>query len=238
MRLNVACAALALAGLAGCASYTKMAPDDRARVEREMTGHDSEKFLKLSYYVTPFFGDASKKLLTAVPPEEVLLLNNPDGTPVNPGKIEKIIPAGRKVRILKVEFPTSFVVVERIPYTPRNQPWVYLEVEGELKAQTYILPMAPGIETRERFVSEVGRYLCDQDPAPQMQSWSDGVRDAVRTKSAVSDMPTEALEMAWGYPELIRKDREGDALKELWVYPGNKRIAHVLDGHLVSTETR
>jgi hypothetical protein len=84
----------------------------------------------------------------------------------------------------------------------------------------------------------VARYLSDLDPAGQMQAWTDGVREAVRTKTAVSDMPTEALEMAWGYPELIRKDREGDALRELWVYPGNKRIVHVLDGHVVSTELK
>ncbi len=225
-----------LVALAGCASYTKMAPEERARLERDLTGRERAKYLRLSYYVTPFFGDASKKLLTSVPPDEVRLLNHPDGSPVNPGPIEKIIPAGREVRITKVEFPTSRTVMERIPYTPRHQPWIYLEVEGEPRSQTFILPLAPGIESHDKFVTELGRYLTDQDPARVMEAWSESVREAVRTKTTVTDMPVEALEMAWGVPELIRKDREGTALKELWVYPGRKRIAHILDGRLVKTE--
>ncbi len=239
MRLHIALRQAAIALLvafAGCASYTKLAPEDRARLERDLTGRESAKYLRLSYFVTPFFGDASKKLLTSVPPDEVRLLNHPDGSPVNPGAVEKILPAGRKVRIVKVEFPTSWIVVERIPYTPRHQPWVYLEVEGEPKAQAFILPLAPGINTHEKFVAELGRYLTDQDPARVMEAWNESVREAVRTKTAVTDMPVEALEMAWGFPELIRKDREGTTLKELWVYPGRKRIAHVLDGRLVKTE--
>lgn len=239
MRLHIAvrwAAVPLLVALAGCASYTKLAAEDRARLERDLTGRESAKYLRLSYFVTPFFGDASKKLLSSVPPDEVRLLNHPDGSPVNPGPIEKIIPAGRKVRITKVEFPTSWVVMERIPYTPRHQPWVYLEVEGEPKAQTFILPLAPGINAHDKFVAELGRYLSEQDPARVMEAWNESVREAVRTKTAVTDMPVDALEMAWGVPELIRKDREGTSLKEVWVYPGRKRIAHILDGRLVKTE--
>jgi hypothetical protein len=230
-------AALSLAVvLGGCASHTQVAPEVRARVERDLTGRDSTKFLKLSYFVTPFFGDASKRLLTAVPPDEVRLLNHPDGRPVNPGPVEKILPAGRKVRITRVEFPTSWVVMERIPYTPRHQPWVYLEVEDEPKGQTFILPISPELTNHDDLVAEVGRFLADQDPSGILEAFSDSVRDAVRTKTAVTDMPKEALQMAWGYPELIRKDRDGDQLKETWVYPGRKRIAHVVDGRLVKTE--
>ena len=42
-----------------CASYTAMAPKEREQVEQTLTARESEQFLKLSYYVTPFFGDAS-----------------------------------------------------------------------------------------------------------------------------------------------------------------------------------
>jgi len=45
--------------------------EERTRLERDLTGKDRERFLRLSYYVTPFFGDATKRLLTAVPPDEV-----------------------------------------------------------------------------------------------------------------------------------------------------------------------
>jgi len=219
-----------------CASHTQIPAEERAKLERELTGRDSGKFLKLSYYVTPFFGDGTKKLLTHVPPDEVRLLNHPDGTPVNPGPVEKILPAGRPVRVVKVEFPTSWVVTERIPYTPRTQPWVYLTVADEPQSHPFILVLRPGIKSHAEFVAELGRYLSDQDPARLIETWSDAVRTGIQNKSAVTDMPAEALEMAWGYPEIIRREHDGDKKNEIWVYPGRKRIAHLTDGRLVRTE--
>ncbi|MBX5482175.1 MAG: hypothetical protein IRZ16_10120 [Myxococcaceae bacterium] len=221
-----------------CASHTQIPADERASIERELTSGYPQKYLKLSYYVTPFFGDGTKKLLTPVPPDEVRLLNNPDGTPVNPGPVEKVLPAGKRARVLKVEFPTSWVVTERVPYTPRTQPWVYLSVEGEPNTFPLILVLRQGIKTRDDFLNELGRYLSDQDPMPTIRTWSDAIQQAIETKSAVTDMPTEALEMAWGYPEHIKVELEGDKRLETWVYPGRKRIAHIVDGRLVRTETK
>ena len=220
----------------GCVSHTQLPAEDRAQLERDLSGRSSEKFLKLSYYVTPFFGDATKRLLSPVPPEEVRLLNHPDGTPVNPGAVEKVLPAGRKVRILKVEFPTSWVVTERVPYTPRTQPWVYLQVADEPTLDPFILVLRPGIKTQDEFFADLGRFLADQDPSTVMDAWSNAVKDAIRTKTAVSDMPSQALEMAWGYPEIIKVELDGDKRNETWVYPGRKRIAHLTDGRLVKTE--
>lgn len=228
----------ALALTTACASHTQLPAQDRANLERELTGRSGEKFLKLSYFVTPFFGDATKKLLTAVPPEEVRMLNHPDGSPVNPGAVEKVLPAGTRARILKVEFPTSWVVTERVPYTPRTQPWVYLQIDGEHAPEPFVLVLRPAIKTQDEFLNELGRYLADQDPSKLMDAWSDSVRQAVKTKTAVNEMPSLALEMAWGYPEHIKVELEGTQRNETWVYPGRKRIAHLTDGRVVKTEVQ
>ena len=220
---------------AGCASYTQIAPQERSEIERGLTGPEREKFFKLSYYVTPFFGDASKKLLTHVPPEEVRLLNHPNGEPVNPGQVEKVIPAGRKVRILRVEFATSWAVTERLLYTPRTQPWVYLEVADEPRTHPFILVLRPKLASRDEFLAELGRFLADRDPQPLLDGFSESVREAIRKKTAVTDMPSEALEMAWGYPEIKRIDAPNH--RETWVYPGRRRIAYLVDGRLERTET-
>jgi hypothetical protein len=219
---------------AGCASFTQLAPQERSAIERELTGPESQKFLKLSYYVTPFFGDASKKLLTHVPPEEVRLLNHPNGEPVNPGPVQKVLPAGRRVRITKVEFPTSWAVTERVLYTPRSQPWIYLEVADEPRTHPFILVLRSKIQSQDEFLAEVGRFLSDRDPQPLLEGFSDSVREGIRKKAAVTDMPAEALEMAWGYPELKRIDAPNR--KEMWVYPGRRRIAYLVDGRLERTE--
>ncbi len=220
----------------GCATYTRLPQEDRLSLQRDLTGKHSEKFLRLSYYVTPFFGDASKRLLTPVPPEQVRLLNQPSGTPINPGPVEKILPAGTRVRILKVEFPTAWVTAERILYTPRTQPWIYLEAAGSAEILPLILVLRPGIDSNEEFVAELERYLSNLDPAPILARWSETVRQAVRTKTAIVDMPAEALEMAWGYPDLKRISFFDSVKNEQWTYPDGQRVAFLADGRVARLE--
>jgi hypothetical protein len=220
-----------------CASYTAIPPQDRATLERNLTGRHSDKFLRLSFYVTPFFGDASKKLLTAAPPEDVRLLEQPSGEAINPGPIQKILPAGTRVRILKVEFPTSWVVTERVLYTPRTQPWVYLQTMEKTEELPLILVLRPQIRSNEEFLAELERSLSDTDPAPILSRWSGLVREAVRTKNAVLNMPADALEMAWGYPERKRISFADSVKNEQWVYPGQRRTAYLTDGRVAKLET-
>ncbi|HZH04290.1 MAG TPA: hypothetical protein VEY30_10920 [Myxococcaceae bacterium] len=227
--------AFCLSVISGCAaSHTLLSPEDRSAIERQLTSQPTH-YLKLSYYVTPFFGDASKKLLTALPPEDLRLLENPNGTPINPGQIETILPAGTRARLTRVEFPTAFVVADRMLYTPRTQTWVYLEVEGWARDRPLILVLRPQINSRKEFSTELERYLSDRDPSTKLEEWPEFIRSAVKTKSAVESMPAEALEMAWGYPEIKRLSFDGPVRKEEWVYAGERRKAYVANGRLERT---
>ncbi|NRD68882.1 hypothetical protein HRD49_44940, partial [Corallococcus exiguus] len=71
----------------GCASATRMSPEDRAALDRGLSGPDAEQYLRVSAYLTPFFGDASKRLLTPYPPEDVRLVDDTQGKPINPGPV-------------------------------------------------------------------------------------------------------------------------------------------------------
>ena len=224
--------AAALLPLLGCASYTALAPADRELLEREFTARDGTAYLKLSSYVTPFFGDASKKLLTPVLPEQVRLLESPAGEPISPGAVEKTVAAGRRVRVLKVEFPTSWAVSERMVYTPRTQPWVFLALEGERNEVPFVLVLRPQLRTPDEVRQELGRYLATEDLRPQLDRFTAPVREAVARKDVVVDMPAEALEMAWGYPEVKNFSFEGQVRKELWKWPGGTRTATVVDGRV------
>jgi hypothetical protein len=188
--------------------------------------------LKLSYFVQPFFGDASKKLLSPVPPEEVRLLESTDGKPINPGPTEEILPAGTSIRIRKIEFPTAWVMAERVVYTPRTQPWVYVDVDGKPRTHPYILVLRPQIKSKQEFYAELERYVTAQDPSQVLAQWPEFVREAVRTKTAVEGMPAEALEMAWGYPEVRRMTYENSSQREEWIYAEGKRRAWVAEGRL------
>src|SRR5512144_168407 len=86
-----------------CVSQTKLSAEDRTALQHDLTtGPAAVRYLKASSYITPFYGDASKRLLTPYPPEEVRLLNDTKGNPINPGPVQALMPAGTKVRVLKV----------------------------------------------------------------------------------------------------------------------------------------
>jgi len=219
----------------GCASYPTVPQDDRANLVRELTGKRRDVFLRLSFYVMPFFGDPSKKLLATVPPEEVRLVKQPSGEPLNPGPVEAILPAGTRVEITKVEFPAALALSERSLNTPRALPWIYLRA-GSRDGAPLILVLKAGIRSQEEFVAELERYLSDADLTPLMSSWSDVVQLAVRTKTAIIDMSGEALEMAWGYPDKKEISFVDSVRNEQWIY-GKQRRAYLADGRVVQRET-
>ena len=72
-RLLVVVPLLALIA-AGCRSHTPIAPEDRASLEQTLAGPGASRYLRQSLYITPFFGDASRRLLTPYPPEDVDML--------------------------------------------------------------------------------------------------------------------------------------------------------------------
>jgi hypothetical protein len=212
--------------------YTQLPSEDRSSLERQLTGKDAAKNLRLSVYVTPFFGDGTKKLLTPLPPEEVQLITHPNGEAVNPGPIEKVLPAGTHVRIKAVEFPTAFAVTERIPYTPRHMTWVYLTLDGEPADRTYVLCLRPTAKTQAEFLGDLERYLTHDEPTRLLSDYTETVKAAIREKNAVVDMPGAALEMAWGYPERKKKWFEESNQNEEWSYPGGKRTAYLTNGRV------
>jgi hypothetical protein len=194
---------------------------------------NEERTFRLSMYGTPFFGDATKKFVTDVPPEMVRVLHHPDGSPAEPGAVEATFPAGTPVRVLRVEFPSAMVMNERILYTPRTLVWVYLDVGGTSKGSPpHVLVLRPGLNSENEFLAEVERYLSREDVAKQVRELPDGVRDGVLKKRAVIDMPSDALEMAWGYPELKRIELDGERRKETWRWASGKRVAVLVDGRV------
>ncbi len=218
----------------GCATaQVAIAPTQVADLERSLNG--DQRFLRVSMYVTPFFGDATKRLITPVSPELVRLLEGPDGKPINPGPVERTLPAGTQVRIAKVEFPSAWVMTERVLYTPRSLVWLYLDVPGGARgAAPSVLVLRPGLKSDQEFLAELERHLTREDQTKRLESFSDPVREAIRTKSVVSDMPAEALEMAWGFPDSKRIELVDAQRKETWRWGDGQRTATIYDGRLTA----
>jgi hypothetical protein len=237
LRLSPLAVLLFTALTAGCGSYTRMPPDARASLDRALTGPEAVQYLRVSGNVTPFFGDASKRLLTPYAPEDVRLLDDTKGKPINPGAVERILPVGTKLRITKVEFPTSWVVAERVLYSPRTWPWVYLAEEGAAPgAPPLVLVLPPNLERPEDFRTELEKYLAPREPTAQLEALPPAVKEAVREKRLVANMSMDAVRMAWGPPERVLRTLEGTAKNEEWTYPGGRRKAFLTDGRLARAE--
>lgn len=227
-------AALWLAlGLSGCASYTQLPPAERAGITRALSS-DPRRFLRVSFHLTPFFGDRTRRLLTDVPPELVRLMEQPDGTAVNPGPILDTVPAGTPVRILEVAFPTALEVGARAAFTPRDRPWVMVQLEGQPLPAALVMPRH--FRSQAEFMGELERYLSAHDPAPQLQALNPRIQEAVRSKAVVLDMGAAAVEMAWGYPERKLVSYAQGGRDEAWSYAGGLRVVHLRDGRVVRWE--
>lgn len=235
-RVVMLSAAAAVAAAQGCASYTALSAEDRRDAQRTLAV-ESDRYLRLSYYVTPFYGDASKRLLSPHPPDELRQVLQPNGEPVSPGPILKVLPAGTPAKILELEFPTAWAIASRVAYTPRFQPWVLLGVKGEPPDTPLVLLLRPNLTSPQELQAEVDRYLSKTDVRPLLDGLPEGMKTAIKTKTAVLDMPAEALEMAWGYPELkqVSFDAEGNR-RETWLYPGGARSAVLVEGRVISRQ--
>ncbi len=219
--------------LSGCVTaQVALPPQEVADLKRSLQGQ--QRFLRTSMHVVPFYGDATRRLLTPAEPSHLQLLNDAKGEPINPGEVEATYGAGTPVRILKVDLPGAWeLMTERLLYTPRTLVWIYVAVSGRpANAPPAVLVLPPGLSTRDDFTTELERHLSRDDQTARLDSFSDAVRDAVTKKEVLIDMPAEAVEMAWGYPEKKRIELNDGRRKETWSWGNGKRTAVLLDARV------
>jgi hypothetical protein len=207
-------------------------PSEAQSLVRDYEG--SPFFLRTSMYETAFFGDATKKLLTAVPPEQVRLLENPDGTSLSPGSIERIVKFGTAVRVQKIEFPFAATPLERVLLSPRSLAWVYVVLASDPKnALPRIVVLRPGIEDESAARVELDRFVSKEPLTGLIEEFPEAFRIALETKRVVVGMTAQMVEMAWGYPESKNIAFEGEKSIELWRWAGKRRSVKLVDARVV-----
>ncbi|HVE82111.1 MAG TPA: hypothetical protein VND93_04665 [Myxococcales bacterium] len=226
-------AAALLAAACGCLGYTELTPSDRREAQRGLLA-GSDRYTRVSLYVTPFFGDDTRRLLSQDPPYELRMVFLPDGEPVIPGPTQKIIPAGTPAKILGVEFPTAWAIANRVTYTPRFQPWVLVGVKGEPADTPLVLVLPANLANGSEVEAAVDRYLSRMPLKPLLGGLTERLKIAIRTKTALYDMTGDVLELTWGYPDekVIGFDENGGR-RETWIYAGGARKAILVGGRVM-----
>ena len=220
--------------LGGCVSATSIPDDQRDQLDHELKA--KSRFLKVSLYKAPFWRDDSKVLVSDVDPTTLQYLTDTDGKVIATGAATGVVPVGKHVRIAKVEFPTAMTVAGRMVYSPRYNPWIYLEIEGEDQARPEVLVLRSGLKSRDEFLAVLERYLSVDDPTPTLTAYPDEVRTAIREKRVVKDMDATAVEMAWGYPDHKRIDLKDGHRFEAWSYANGQRQVELTDNKLTDSK--
>ena len=229
-RSLVAALSLSLALVAGCTPRAVIPDTERQRVATELGGQ--QRWLRVAVWMTPFWGDRTKVLLTDVPPEQLDLVETTGGAPIAPPAAERILLPGTPLRIHEVEFPSSWIIASRVVMSPRYHPWVLLDPAGDGRTQVVVLSQTT--VSLDQVRAEVDRLLTVDDPAPVFSALPQDQRDAIGRKELVEGMGLRAVEMAWGLPERRRIDRP--ASTEEWIWPDLKRKAFFQEERLVRWE--
>jgi hypothetical protein len=109
--------ALVLALFLSACATTQVSSRDQLHVD--LRTKNQARQLKASVLVTPFFRDASRRLLLMQPPDETELMVTPRNEPISPGNVLEVLPAGTKVRVLAVRFATGWESFSPPPRSPR-----------------------------------------------------------------------------------------------------------------------
>lgn len=236
MKRMLAALALATAALVagGCASHTRVPDADRIRLERTLPGRTF--YLRHAMYLGPFWSEGDKRFLSDGVPGEIPWVVNPAGVPIDPGAPYRVIPAGTRVRIRKLELPTSYQVTTRNPFGPRYNPWLYLEVEGLPREPVPVILLGREVESYDQVLVEIDRWLSPDDLAPALAQLEPEVLRAVNEKRLLEGMPAAAVAMAWGYPERKEISPSPEGRREEWIWPSGRRRAQIVGGRLVSWE--
>jgi hypothetical protein len=219
--------ALVLLLAAACAQRSAVPDEERQRIARELEGE--RRWFEVAVHVGPFFGDATKLLASDRPLAEVELLETPRGELITPPPAERILPPGTPARITRIEFPTGWVAARRVVTTPRDLPWVYLEVPGEAKPVVVVLP--PDVKNLDQVRLELDRWFVPVDPTPVLRELPEPHQRAIAAKRLTEDMTPRAVQMSWGYPDRKLVDRPAGT--EEWSWSDGKRRAWFQDGKLL-----
>ncbi len=231
--LIVACSTLVLSS--GCVHY-QLSSHEQTQVTLRVQG--APRQLARSLWVTPFFRDDSKRLLTGDRPEDVELLVTPAGAPISPGDIQEVLPAGTHVKVQTVSFPSTWENVSRPILTPRDRPWVELIVDGRPATTLYVLVLRPDLKNEDDAIAEIGKWLTVDKLDEEIARLPVADQTAIRTRELVIGLSVRALELALSPPSLKRIYGDGAVRAEDWTWhtPQGDRIASVRDGLVAKVE--
>jgi hypothetical protein len=230
-------ALLACLATVACATTT-VHGRDRDQVNAALAGQVRQ--LSQSMLVTPFFRDAARRLLLTQPPDAVELVINPGGGRKAPGEVLEVLPAGTRVRVMSVDYPTWWTAFTRQLITPSERPWLELVVEGRPPSPVYVFALRPNLQSADESFEEILRFVTPEDVAAEVGRLPGTEQHAVQTRELATGLSMRAVELAWGRPNLRDVRGDGTDVVEDWTWrsdAGVRRVVHFRAGLVTGLET-
>jgi hypothetical protein len=227
-------AMLALNLTVACPSRARLDAASTSALQQDYQGR--EYFLKQSLYFGRFYDDAARRLVDVREFSDLKQMTAPDGEIIIPPPPSGIVPAGTKVRIERIELPTSGVIFKRPLFTPRYNTWVMLKVgryEGDVGLfhhEDYIWVVPTTYRQEEDIRAALDALLSQEDLQPWLNKRSAVARAAIFEKRAEVGLSFEELIASWGHPDTLERSLEADHQVELLQY-GNTHIK-IVDGKI------
>lgn len=180
-------------------------------------------WLKQSMYAGEFWDDDRYRLVAARPFAQIGYLRTPEGEPLVPPPADSIIPAGTRVRIERVVFPTGDAVFRRPLYTPRYTTWVFLRVaktRGDTRLEhdkRHVLLLPAYLNSEDNFERWLEASLTAVDPNEWIRSLPAEQRKGIETKRPMAGMDYDALSAALGFPDQLSRKSETRGEREVTI---------------------
>ena len=221
-----------LLALAACAPRAAIPDAERERVSHELAGQ--QRYLARRRVRRAVLGDADRRCSLSRSAARGGRPRRDDRRHAHPAAPpERVLPPGTPVRVRKVEFPTGWLIAQRVVMTPRYNPWVYVDGRGRARGRSSWCSRRPPRRSTTSAARSSGSSPRTTRPRSSARCRRSSARRSSK-KEPSEGMSARALEMAWGLPEKKRIDRPAGT--EEWTWPGGKRRAFFQDDRLVRWE--
>ncbi|MEW5852764.1 MAG: hypothetical protein AB2A00_28530 [Myxococcota bacterium] len=187
---------------------------ERAREQVDESYRRRDYALRQSMYFGPFFDDPNLVLVAPKPFDELALLTLPGGRNIAPGPVRGILPAGTRIRIERIELPTTGTVLGRPLLAPRYNPWIVFRVNRfdvdnpHFQDIRHVVVLPFHVTDPEQLERAVDVLFAPEDYRDWLRQRSPQVRSAIEQKQAMKGMTLAELTAALGMPDRTTREPE------------------------------
>ncbi|MEM7589149.1 MAG: hypothetical protein AAF320_03185 [Myxococcota bacterium] len=193
-----------------CTNHSQLTKPQRMQMQKRYEGKTF--WLQTSLYAGFFYDDRRYRLGHPSSFDTLNALKTIDGYTILPPTHDDIIPAGTRVRIEHIRWPTPGNVFGAALYTPKQLAWVFCSVALDRgnttlwRERPYILLVPKHVQSPHAFERWIVSLLAKTNPNPWLQTLPKHIVKGIVSKRPLVGMNERQLQAAMGqYDDILNK---------------------------------